>query len=136
MKKDHLVWYDRKRWFCGLPFTFTKYGLGDDRLFVETGLFNLRHSEVRLYRILDLSLTRSLGQRLFGLGSIHVSSSDKDLGSFDIVNIKKSEDIKELLSNAVERERRAARVSGREFMRDGYAKMDDTDDYDDRDDSN
>ena len=30
----------------------TKYGMSDDRLFVEKGLFNVRGMEVRLYRIL------------------------------------------------------------------------------------
>ena len=121
MKKRELKWYDRKRWFCGLPFTFTKYGLSEDRFFVETGLFSLKHSEVRLYRILDLTLTRSLVQRIFGLGTIHVNSSDKDLKQFDIVNIKKSWDVKEVLSQAVEQERRAARVAPREFMSDGHS---------------
>ena len=116
MNRDKLVWYDRKRLFCGLPFTFTKYGMGQDRFFVETGLLNLKQSEVRLYRILDLTLTRSLIQRIFGLGTIHVNSSDKDLKLFDIVNIKNSGDVKEMLSDAVERERREARVSSREHM--------------------
>lgn len=116
MKKDGLAWYDRKRIFCGLPFTFTKYGLGEDRLFVETGFLSIKHSEVRLYRILDMTLTRSLGQRIFGLGTLHIHSSDRDLKEFDLTNIKKSEEVKELLSNAVERERREARVSSREFM--------------------
>jgi len=120
MKKRELRWYGRKRWFCGLPFTFTRYGLSEDRFFVETGFLNLKQSEVRLYRILDLTLTRSFIQRIFGLGTIHVNSSDKDLKQFEIINIKKSRDVKEALSQAVERERRAAKVTSREFMHDGH----------------
>lgn len=116
MNKNNLIWYDRKRLFCGLPWTFTKYGVCQDRLFVETGLFNLKESEVRLYRILDVHLTRSFIQRIFGLGTIHIDSSDHDLKCFDIKNIRKSQDVKELISNSVERERREARVSSREFM--------------------
>lgn len=130
MNKKALKWYGRKRIFCGLPFTFTKYGLGEDRFFVETGFLNLKQSEVRLYRILDLTLTRSLAQRMFGLGTIHVVSSDKDLKTFDIVNIKNSEQIKEMLSGAVEQERREARVSSREFMGDQFEDADDMDDLD------
>lgn len=132
MKKDKMEWYDRKRWFCGLPFTFTKYGLGSDRFYQEKGLLNTVHSEVRLYRILDLTLRRNLIQKLFGLGTIKVNSSDKDMGTFDIINIKNSEDVAELLSQSVERERREARVSSREFMHDhdhdGYDGNDDFDD--------
>ena len=126
-----MQWYDRKRWFCGLPFTFTRYGLSDDRFFVETGFLNLKQSEVRLYRILDLTLTRSFIQRIFGLGTIHVNSSDKDLKQFDIINIKKSQDVKEELSQAVERERRAAKVASREFMHDGH--VDSADEFDEAD---
>ena len=42
-----VVWKDRKR-ICGLPITFTKYSMSEDRLFLETGLLNTRQEEVRL----------------------------------------------------------------------------------------
>ena len=42
MDKGKMKWYDRKRLWCGLPWTFTKYGMSDDRLFVEKGLLNVR----------------------------------------------------------------------------------------------
>ncbi len=111
----NILWHDRKRHF-GLPISFTKYSMSEDRLFVETGLLNLSQDEVRLYRILDLQLKRSLGQRIFGVGSIIVSSSDKSLGTFEIRNIKNSANVKEMLSVQVEQQRRANRVVGREFM--------------------
>ena len=111
----NILWHDRKRYF-GLPISFTKYSMSEDRLFVETGLLNLSQDEVRLYRILDLQLKRSLGQRIFGVGSIIVSSSDKSLGKFEIRNIKNSANVKEMLSVQVEQQRRANRVVGREFM--------------------
>ncbi|MCR4567923.1 MAG: PH domain-containing protein [Pseudobutyrivibrio sp.] len=112
---SNTLWQDRKRYF-GLPLSFTKYSLSEDRLFVETGFFNLEQNEVRLYRILDLQLKRSLGQRIFGVGSIWVSSSDKSLGTFEIKNIKDSARVKEMLSVQVEQQREAKRVVGREFM--------------------
>ena len=111
----NIIWQDRKRYF-GLPISFTKYSLSEDRLFVESGFFNLLQNEVRLYRILDVQLKRSLGQRIFGVGSIMVSSSDKSLGTFEIKNIKDSANVKEMLSVQVEQQREAKRVVGREFM--------------------
>ena len=111
----NIIWQDRKRYF-GLPISFTKYSLSEDRLFVESGFFNLLQNEVRLYRILDVQLKRSLGQRIFGVGSIMVSSSDKSLGNFEIQNIKDSANVKEMLSVQVEQQREAKRVVGREFM--------------------
>lgn len=110
-----ILWHDRKRHF-GLPLSFTKYSMSADRLFVETGFLNLTQNEVRLYRILDLQLKRSLGQRIFGVGSIFVSSSDKNLGTFEIKNIRHSANVKEMLSVQVEQQREAKRVVGREYM--------------------
>ncbi|MDC7278980.1 PH domain-containing protein [Butyrivibrio fibrisolvens] len=110
-----ILWHDRKR-HLGLPLSFTKYSMSADRLFVETGFLNLTQNEVRLYRILDLQLKRSLGQRIFGVGSIYVSSSDKNLGTFEIRNIKNSANVKEMLSVQVEQQREAKRVVGREYM--------------------
>ena len=47
---------------------------------------------------------------------------------YKLKNIKKSHDVKEMLSDAVETERERKRVSMREFV--GYGEMHDTDDID------
>lgn len=112
----NLKWSDRKRWWCGLPWTFTKYGMSDDRLFVETGLFNIKELEVRLYRVTNVSLSRSFFQRLFGLGTVHIDSNDRDLGCFSLKNIRNADEVKEMVSEAVEEERLRNRVSSREYM--------------------
>ena len=115
MEKE--LWSDCKRVvFFGLPLSFTKYRLTTNRLFVNTGFLTQREDEVRLYRITDVSLSRTLMQRVFGLSTIHCNSSDKTLGNFDIINIKDVEEVKEILSQSVERERIARRVSTRENM--------------------
>ena len=75
MEKE-VLWSDRRRLWCGLPWTFTVYSMTEDRLFIKRGLFNLREDEVRLYRIKDLGLERNMIQRMFGLGTIRVVSSD------------------------------------------------------------
>lgn len=119
------VWTDKKRTLFGLPLSFTRYSLTEERFFVETGFLNKKEDEVRLYRIMDVSLTRSLGQRMFGVGTIHCCSADKSMGDFDILSVKNPRDVKEMLSEMVEKERVAKRVSNREYM------MHDDDAYDD-----
>ena len=109
-------WSDRKRIIFGLPWTFTKYAATDEKLLIRTGVLNVKEDEVRLYRILDLTLKRTLFQRLWGLGTIHVCSADKSTPQFEILNIKNPEIVKNMLSDMVEEERRKKRVSGREFM--------------------
>lgn len=125
-----IIWKDRKRIFFGLPWTFTKYSLSEHRLFISTGFFSVKEDEVRLYRIMDVSLERKLWQRMCGLGTIKCCSADKTMGDFEIKNIKKSREVKEMLSNMVEDERTKKKVSSREFM---DHERDEFDDYDDHD---
>ncbi|MBD5135598.1 MAG: PH domain-containing protein [Lachnospiraceae bacterium] len=119
------VWKDRKRTLFGLPWSFTVYSLTNEKLLITTGFFNKHEEEVRLYRIMDISLNRTLGQRIFGLGTIHVNSADKSTPEFDIKSVKDSEKIKDMLSDMVEEERMRKRVSGREFMSDYSDSVDD-----------
>ena len=116
MSEINCIWKDRKRTFLGLPWSFTKYKLTEDRLFIETGFLNSVENEVRLYRILDLQLTRSLGQKIFGLGTIKIKSADKTLADFEIKNIKNSKEVKEQLSQLVDDMRDKKRVVNREMM--------------------
>lgn len=121
----NIVWKDRKRTLFGLPWSFTKYSLSDDRLFISTGFLSTKEDEVRLYRIMDISLKRTLGQRILGLGTIKCCSADKTLGDFEIKNIKKSKDVKELLSEMVENERNRKKVTSREFIDHEDSEFDD-----------
>lgn len=119
------IWRERKRIWCGLPLTFTVYSLSEDRLFVNSGVLSTREDEVRLYRVLDISLRRSLIQRIFGLSTIELHTSDKTLGNFCLVNIKNGEDIKEKISQLVEKVRTEKRVVNREYMSDSNDDLDD-----------
>lgn len=126
MQEKKTLWNDRKRIIFGLPWTFTKYKLTEEKLIIQTGFLNIKQEEIRLYRIMDVTLNRTFGQRIFKLGTIHCCSADKSTPEFDIKNIKNSEAVKELLSDKVEQERQKKRVSSREYM------VTD-DDYDDED---
>ncbi len=125
--KREYLWQDRKRIVLfALPFSFTTYAFDNERFYCKRGFFNLVSDEVRLYRIMDLSLRRSFFQRLSGLGTIIVESADKSMRNFQIANIKKPEEVMDQLSSLVEQERERKRVSSREYLHD--------DDFDDDDD--
>jgi len=112
------VWKDRKRIVFGLPWTFTVYKLTEEKLLIESGLFSKREEEIRLYRIMDLTLKRSFWQRLWGTGTIHCCTADKSTPEFDIVSVKDSKNVKNLISDMVEKQREAKRISGREYLTD------------------
>jgi len=111
-------WQDRKRIFFGLPWSFTRYALNDEKLIIDTGLFSRNEEEIRLYRIMDVTLRRSLWERLFGLGTIHCCSGDKSTPEFDILHIKDAKNVKEMLSGMIEEARKERMVGMREFLDD------------------
>jgi uncharacterized membrane protein YdbT with pleckstrin-like domain len=117
--KTAYVWKDRKRIIFGLPWSFTVYKLTEEKLFIETGFFSKKEEEIRLYRVMDLTLKRPFGQRLWGLGTIHCCTADKSTPEFDILKVKKSKEVKDMISDMVEKQREEKRISAREFMADG-----------------
>ena len=120
LKELPIQWRDRKRTIFGLPWSFTVYTLDEEALHIKQGFINVKVDDVKLYRILDITLERSLGQRMVGVGIIHCCSSDKTSKDFDIKNIKRSDEVKNLLSQLVEQQRDAKRVSSREYMTDSH----------------
>lgn len=117
---EDMLWKDRKR-HLGLPISFTKYSLSGGeapRIFRETGLFNLKEEEVLLYRVRDITLTRSFFQRIFGVGTVSLHSSDKTTPTLDLVNVSKSKDVKELIFSKVEQAKANRRMRTTELLDD------------------
>ncbi len=122
------IWRDRKRHF-GLPLSFTRYSLCEDRLFQSIGLFNVHEDETLLYRVRDIAVRISLGQRIFGVGTVTVYSSDKTQPSLELKNIKRPREVKELLHRQVEEMKIARRMRLGEML-ENYDEIDDGPDDD------
>ena len=114
----NFLWQDRKRIFFGLPWTFTTYALSENSLFIKRGILNISEEEIRLYRILDITLRRSFWERLFGLGTLHLCTADKSTPEIDILHIPSPKEIRTLLSDKVEEARSERYVGVREYMGD------------------
>ena len=132
MESIEYLWKDRKR-HLGLPLSFTRYSLSEDRLFCEVGLLNTRADEVLLYRVRDLQLNISLGQRIFGVGTVCVVSSDKSIPHMDLKNIKHPRQVKELIHQNVEAAKDKRRMRTTELMGvgqepEGFCEMEDPED--------
>lgn len=124
-----LIWKDRKR-YLGMPLSFTRYAMSEDRLFLSVGFLSIKDDEVLLYRIRDITTSRSIWQRLFGVGTVTVMSSDKTMPTLQMKNIKNPVAVKELLHRQVEEMKIRRRVRLGEIMTTGQG----TDDDDDPDD--
>ena len=115
MANIQYIWKDRKRYF-GMPISFTRYSLSEDRLFLSVGLLNIKDDEILLYRVRDIDTSRSLWQRLFGVGTVIVMSSDKSMPTLVLKNIKDPVVVKELIHQQVEEMKIRRRVRFGEIM--------------------
>lgn len=115
MKSIEYLWKDRKR-ILGMPLSFTRYRLSEDRLFCETGFLNTKSDEVLLYRVRDLRLTINLAQRVLGVGTICVISSDESVPHLDLKNVKSPREVKELIHQNVEEAKDRRRMRTTELL--------------------
>ncbi len=118
LPEDKILWADTKRWL-GLPWTFTKYRVDSDRLYCKKGLLKTETDETLLYRILDIKSSQTLGQRIFGVGTVTLYCSDKSSGILALENIKKPDQVRRFLSDLVEKKRAESGVRGREIIGSG-----------------
>ena len=118
MENLSIIWKDRKRPIFGLPLSFTRYKLTEEKILINTGLLSIKEEEIKLYRIMDVTLKCFLWQRLFNVGTIHCCSPDKTTPEFDIKDVKNPSNVKELLSQKIEIQRDRKRIAGSEFLGD------------------
>ena len=117
VETSELLWKDRRR-RLGLPLSFTKYEIYDDKLVLRKGFFKTTVDETMIYRIMDIKLIRTLGQKLFGVGSVVLMSSDKSHPTLELKSIKQSEAVRNFLSELVDKQRTARGISSRELLGD------------------
>jgi len=113
------IWKDRKR-YLGMPLSFTRYAMTEDRLFLSVGFLSIKDEEVLLYRIRDINTSRTLWQRLFGVGTISVISSDKSMPTLVLKNVRDPMRVKELLHTQVEDMKLRRRMRVGEIMADNF----------------
>lgn len=126
MEKTNYLWRERKKNCFGLPWTFTVYELQEDKLCISRGFLSKQYDEIRLYRIKDFTVRCSLFQRMFGMGTVHVCSADSTTPEFDIKNVFKPLQVKDLISNQVEVAKKDSGVTAKEFIVGGHENVETT----------
>ena len=117
VEAQELLWKDRRR-RLGLPLSFTRYEIYDDKLVLRKGFFKTTVDEIMVYRIMDIKLIRSLGQKLFGVGTVVLMSSDKSHPQLELKSIKQSDTVRNFLSELIDKQRTARGISSRELLGD------------------
>lgn len=107
------IWTDKKR-ILGMPISFTRYSLVSSpewiKLFVSAGLLSTSIEEVNLYRVYDIKIYQSFGQKLFGVGTITLFSNDVTSPLTEICNIKDPYKVRNMLAEYIEEARDAKGV--------------------------
>lgn len=125
LNKEMKTWEDRKH-FLWWPITFTKYRIENGRIYLTTGLFSTKEEECLLYRIMDITFERTFGNKICKTGTIRMTTKDASNPVILLENISDSRNVKDTLSQWVEEEREAKRVTGRDM----YGASSHLDDFD------
>ena len=114
-----MEYVERKRWtFLGLPFTFTKYTVKEDVITINTGLLKSMENDCYMYKVQDVELTTTLGEKLFGLGTVICYTGDTTHPRLVLEHIKHARTVKDfILKNSEEArlKRRTVNMVGYRF---------------------
>ena len=89
---------ERKRWvFFALPFTFTKYTIKEDVLTIQTGILKIVENDCYMYKIQDVQHSATLGESIFGIGTITCFTGDTTHPKLELMHIKNSRAIKDFI---------------------------------------
>lgn len=101
---------ERKRIkFFGLPFSFTKYFIGEEKITITSGFLNITEDDAYMYKIQDVRLTRSLSERMFKIGTIICYTGDTTHPELILWHIRRSGEIKDYIMQYSEESRRKRR---------------------------
>lgn len=108
-ENSQIIWTDKKR-ILGMPISFTRYSLVTNnsewtKIFVKSGILSTTIEEVNLYRVYDIKITQSLGQKIFGVGTISLFSNDVTSPLTELVNIKDPYKVRNMLAEKIEQAR-------------------------------
>jgi len=115
LAKEKILWKDRKRWL-GMPLSFTKYMVTEERLITKIGFFSSTTDELLLYRIMDVKMRRTLWEKLCRVGTVTLYSADYTDRELRLRHIKQPDQVRRFISRKVEEIRTARGLVGREII--------------------
>ncbi|MDO3409152.1 PH domain-containing protein [Saccharibacillus sp. CPCC 101409] len=100
----------------GLLMNNVHYKLTSQRLIITTGLIGKKTEELELVRIKDVALERTVTDRMMGVGTITVFSTDPSTPEIKLEDVKDAEKVKDILRDAVRAEKETYRTRYREDL--------------------
>ena len=94
----------------GLPVSITTYKIDEELLKRNQGFLSVREDDCYLYKIQDVTLTRSLPERLFGLSTIICHTADTTDPVLVLSHIQNGDEVKQYLVKTSDEERMKRRT--------------------------
>jgi len=102
---------EKKRWlFLGLPFTFTTYNIRENLITIESGFLKRVENDCYMYKVQDVELITSFGERLFGIGTVVCYTGDVTHPKLELIHIKNARAVKDYILEASEQARMRRRT--------------------------
>ena len=89
----------------GIPWVFKRYEIYDNEMTIISGFLSIKEDDCFMYKITDVELSRSFLQRLAGLSTITLFTSDVTDKTIVMKNIKHGREIKDFINQESERAR-------------------------------
>jgi len=95
-----------------------KYKVTSERIFYTTGIFSKKTEALELYRVRDVDMYEPFWQRLFKLGNVSLTTSDKTTPVFILKAVPNPAELMNSIRKHVELRRDVKKVRGVEFLDD------------------
>lgn len=95
-----------------------RYKVTTERIFYTTGIFSKKTEALELYRVRDVDMYEPFWQRLFKLGNVALTTSDKTSMNFLLKAVPNPGELMNNIRKNVEQRRDVKRVRGVEFLDD------------------
>lgn len=112
--------------FFGLPWTFTKYTVGEEVINIKAGLLKTVEDDCYMYKVTDVKLETSLPERIFKLGTVVCYTGDTTHQVLKLVHIKNACAVKDFILDQSEKQRLKRRTLNTQSL--NSTAVDDLDD--------
>ncbi len=86
-------------------YLYNLHGYRRAEITVEEGFINKRENDCYIYKVQDVELIRTLGERMFGLGTVKCYTGDTTNPELYLTHIKNAKNIKNFILEASEKAR-------------------------------
>ena len=105
--------------FFGLPWTFTKYTVGEEIINMKAGFLKTVEDDCYMYKATHVKLETSLWERIFKLGTVVCYTGDTTHQVLKLVHIKNSRAIKDYILEQSEKQRMKRRTLNTQSINEG-----------------